>query len=404
MKRKNYLWYTLAAVLCTATISLTGCSSDEPAVDNTPVEVKLSPEQSEVVQAENTFALKVMDVLVNDEENLLLSPASLNTAMYMCANDALEPSVMLEFLGFDANKTDITAINDMHSSMWRMLTKADPKVDIVSANAAWGVGEFMLPGDVAKVLKSSYDAKVGNTSPDKIQSEVDKFVSSKTKGVINEFKLPGMIEGLLFVNALYFKGEWKDKFDASKTYSGTFHNSDGSQSTVKMMESRNGKIVKSDEYDVLCLPYGNGSFEMMFVLPTEGRKLSEVMKSISSDELKRISLLPKGETYPVGQAIVPRFKIEGEQLDLIPAFGHLGLPEIILRGANNKYVSFNYAQQKTCIEVNEDGSEAASVSVVGNITISTGNWVDMTLDRPFGFYVREKNSGAIIVMGAVNRL
>lgn len=399
--------HALAALLCSCALTLTGCSSDEPAVDNTPVEVKLSPEQSEVVQAENTFALKVMDVLVNDEENLLLSPASLNTAMYMCANDALEPSLMLEFLGFDANKTDIAAINDMHSSMWRMLTRADDKVEIVSANAAWGVGELMLPGDVAKVLKSSYDANVGNTSSDKIQSEVNKFVSSKTKGVINEFKLPDMIDGLLFVNALYFKGEWKDKFDASKTYSGTFHNSDGSQSTVRMMESSAGRIVRTDGYDVLCLPYGNGSFEMMFVLPTEGRKLSEVMKSINSDELKRAVSISEGtsegDVYCVNKITVPRFKIEGKQINLALALEQLGMPEIMLR-SKTKDIGFNYAQQKSSIEVDEEGSTSASVTVTGVSTANGFNKVDMTLDRPFGFYVREKNSGAIIVMGAVNRL
>lgn len=415
----KYFKMCQGALLVGTVLALTGCSNDSDS-DYAPVEVKLTPAQTEIVRAENSLGLKLMHAMVDDGKNLLLSPASLNTAMYMMANDAVENeyidphgmvssrSDLIEFLGYDRG-TSISSINDNHSALWRMLTYADKQnVDIISANSAWSIGVLEFPEELSPILQASYNAGVFHTEASKIQDEINRFFARNSKGMIKEFKLGDNIQrGLLFANALYFSGQWKNKFDAAETADANFTNADGSTSKVRMMRRVGGDGVgmwRTEDYDALSLPYGNGSFEMLLVLPAEGKKLADVLRGIDAEAIAGDRIL--GEGCTPDDIRLPKFSIDGDQLDLFDVMREkLNLPDIWLGVAGNKAAPFNFAKQKVSIKVDESGSKAAAATVVGNLTGSfISHHASITFDRPFGFFVREKVSGAIVVMGAVNRL
>jgi serpin B len=63
-----------------------------------------------------------------------------------------------------------------------------------------------------------------------------------------------------------------------------------------------------------------------------------------------------------------------------------------------------FVKQKTYVDVNEEGTEAAAVTAVGVGLTSAPQTVVMRVDRPFLFVIRERLSGTILFMGKVVRL
>lgn len=62
---------------------------------------------------------------------------------------------------------------------------------------------------------------------------------------------------LVLANALYFKGEWNDKFDSLKTRDGEFYLFNGSTVQIPFMTSQKKQLISSlgSDFQVLKLPY-----------------------------------------------------------------------------------------------------------------------------------------------------
>ena len=59
-------------------------------------------------------------------------------------------------------------------------------------------------------------------------------------------------------------------------------------------------------------------------------------------------------------------------------------------------------EQKTFVEVNEEGTEAAAATAVGVSVTSAPVVVEMRVDRPFVFAIHERLSGAVLFLGLMN--
>ena len=59
-------------------------------------------------------------------------------------------------------------------------------------------------------------------------------------------------------------------------------------------------------------------------------------------------------------------------------------------------------EQKTFVEVNEEGTEAAAATSVGAVPTSVPLVYDVTVDRPFVFALRERFSGTLLFLGLMN--
>ena len=65
-------------------------------------------------------------------------------------------------------------------------------------------------------------------------------------------------------------------------------------------------------------------------------------------------------------------------------------------------LAISRVEQKTFIEVNEEGTEAAAASAVGFTRTSVPVEAEMRVDRPFAFAIRERLSGAVLFLGVMN--
>ncbi|KAH9624635.1 hypothetical protein KSS87_000790 [Heliosperma pusillum] len=248
-----------------------------------------------------------------------------------------------------------------------------------------------------------------------VASEVNAWAEKQTSGLIKNLLPSGSVNyttRLIFANALYFKGEWNQKFDPSETKEDDFHLLDGTSVKVPYMTSYKKQFVRTfDGFKVLSLPYKQGEdkrqFSMYFFLPDEKDGLLALSEKVASDPCFLDTHLAYSKVR-VTDFRVPRFKISFgfeaskvlKALGINQAFLGGGLTEMVdSREAENLRVSSIF--HKSFIEVNEEGTEAAAASgsIMGVCCLPPE--LDFVADHPFMYLIREDATGVILFVGHV---
>jgi len=166
--------------------------------------------------------------------------------------------------------------------------------------------------------------------------------------------------------------------------------------------------MQTADFEAVDLPYGNGAYAMTVVLPAAGKRVDDVAASLQASAW----------TVWMGQfndaeveLQLPRFKL-GWERELIPDLQALGMRAAFIDGgadfsrmsALGSQLFISLVKQKTYVDVNEEGTEAAAVTNVGVSLTSMPVRRPFIVDRPFVFVLRERLSGTILFMGKITRL
>nr|KAF6476879.1 WD repeat domain 49 [Rousettus aegyptiacus] len=211
---------------------------------------------------------------------------------------------------------------------------------------------------------------------------ISTWVERKTYGKIKEMfsgEEFGPLTRLVLVNAIYFKGDWKQKLRKEDTQLMNFTKKDGAVVQIPMMKAllktKYGYFSESSvNYQVLELPYKGDEFSLIIILPAEEVNIEEMEKLLTAHQiLKRFSEMQEEEV----EISLPRFKVE-QKLDFKEALYSLNITEIFSSGrdlsgiTDSSEVYVSQVMQQVSFEINEDGSEAAT---------STGRTNDFTTSR-----------------------
>ncbi|XP_076474265.1 antichymotrypsin-2-like isoform X3 [Bombus vancouverensis nearcticus] len=223
---------------------------------------------------------------------------------------------------------------------------------------------------------------------------INSWVEQNTNNLIKELISAEMLDDmtrLVLVNAIYFKGQWKDKFDPKSTSDMPFHTSKSEVKNVSTMY-RQGKYKYGELPDLnakfVVIPYKGDELSMIIILPNEIDGLPDVEKKLQSTNLTNI--LSQGYKEEV-ELWLPKFKVESmlklndvlKEMGLTDAFSNADFSEIA--DGENLYISD--VIQKAYIEVNEEGSEAAAATGVVLMYYSYPSWTPMKIDRPFYYAI-----------------
>ena len=350
------------------------------------------------------------DIVSNDGSDIVfLSPLSASLALSMTANGASETTrqEMLSVLGFDCS---IKEVNEYNRSVMDLFASEPDGVELNAANSIWVSDAFPLKGRFCRTVRKNYDAMVTNLdfSDPASPSVINRWCADNTAGRIDK-----MIEAidpatqLYLLNALYFKGLWTTPFDTALTREDIFHG-DNNDSQVKFMYNKAYfPYYIGPEGSMVELPYGDDrNFVMDVIIPPDGLSADEFVIGLDSESLSRLS---SGLQTDEIRLMLPSFKAEYD-VSLNAALQRLGMKEAFTSSADFSDMSkeplmISEVRQKTFIEVNEEGSEAAAITSVSMMRASLGpEPVRFTVDRPFVFLIRERTSGTVLFMGLVRNL
>ena len=223
-----------------------------------------------------------------EKPNLFISPLSASLCLSMIANGALGNTLseMTDVLGFSGYSLE--EMNNYNKKLVEALLDLDNTTQLGIANSIWIKKGFGVHDDFVSVNKKMYDAQVQEldfASP-KAPDIINGWCAGKTNNcipkVLNE--IPETAR-LYLLNALYFKGIWKNQFKKSDTAEEAFTNADGSKSTVHMMNLRDERFnyAENEYFSMAELPYGNEAFSMVVLLPAEGKSLDECLPQLNDE-------------------------------------------------------------------------------------------------------------------------
>ncbi|XP_015689969.2 serpin-ZXA [Oryza brachyantha] len=291
---------------------------------------------------------------------------------------------------------------------------------VAFANGVFVDASLSLKKTFQDVAVGKYKAETNlvdfKTKAAEAAGQVNSWVEKVTSGLIKEILPPGSVDDttrLVLGNALYFKGAWAEKFDASKTQDGKFHLLDGKSVQAPFMSTSKKQYLSSYEnLTVLKLPYQQGGdkrqFSMYILLPEAQDGLWSLAEKLNAEPEFLEKHIPT-QQVTVGQFKLPKFKISFgfEASDLLKGLGlHLpfsseaDLTEMVdSPEGQNLFVSSVF--HKSFVEVNEEGTEAAAASAAVITLRSAPIPVDFIADHPFLFVIREDMTGVALFVGHV---
>lgn len=397
-----------ASAALSFTMVLQACGSD-PSGPADPIDALPRPltiVEQELVVASNRFGFELFRRVHAGEDgpNVFLSPLSASMALGMILNGAAGETWtgMRSALAFDQLSAE--QINTSYRSLIDLLTELDPAVRFDIANSVWARQEFTVLPSFYDVVREYFDGEAQTldfTDPQSLAT-INGWISDATNGRIEKaIDEISDADFMFLINAIYFNGDWTEQFDRSRTQPAPFTRADGSTVQVDMMT---GKIPLGYAVDPRWtageLPYGGGAFGMVIVVPHEGVTLADMVRDFDAAAWEALtSRLQESEL----DVFLPKFRFEFDtylNAPLVDMGMGIAFSDVAdFSALTPDSVCIQYVRQKTFIEVDEEGTEAAAVTV-GSIGV-TSMPPQLRVDRPFLFAIRERLTGTILFMGTI---
>lgn len=374
-------------------------------------ELSLSTEEVMLIKSSNEFGFDLLKNVNKNEigNDLFISPISVSMALGMTYNgaDSETRDAMRGTLHFNDLTDD--EINESYKSLISQLLSLDSEVAIALANSIWYRNNVVFEKTFIDEAREFFDAEVRGLdfSAANAADIINSWIEGKTNGLIKDVMKPPLPNDVIMylINAIYFKGTWTVQFDEKNTSDMTFSNSDGAQSTIKMMSLKEEfPYYISEDLQMIDLSYGNGNFSMTILLPGQEINIDSLINNMTSEKW---DLLISKLNIEQGRILLPRFKLD-YNTSLIKPLTDMGMGIAFDENADfTKMYSLggifiSSVLHKSFVEVNEEGTEAAAVTVVAISTDSVGgSGFSMVVNRPFLFAIRENRSGTILFMGKI---
>ncbi len=399
-------------LLLVVLVAVAACASStdpqSPPKQLTALPRSLTADEQRVSSATNQFALTLFKRLNQAQpgENVFVSPLSVSFALGMTMNGANGATLdeMRSTLGFGT--TELAQINDGYRGLMALEAGLDPSTTFRIANSVWYRQGLSVNQPFVDALKQTFDADVRATPFDQgTVKQVNDWVSAKTNA-----KIPTIIDAIsddlvmFLINAIYFKGSWREQFDPAKTQNLPFRGLSGERTLPTMArEEGSGKFRYTNTASATIgeLPYGNGAFVMTVVMPTDASGIAALAAGLDTASWTAL-LAPMQEVSFAVQ--LPKFKLsyERELKDDLIALG-MDVPfsesaaDFSRMTPAQAFIAF--VKHKTYVDVNEEGTEAAAVTNTGMRVTSLPPC--FCVNRPFVFAIRERFSGTILFIGKI---
>ncbi len=359
-----------------------------------------------------------LNQMMPEDTNYMFSPLSLKMAFAMVANGAEgeTQAQLLNALGIE----DLDAFNEYAKNLMATYNGAEVlKLNV--ANSLWINKDHMLnqfTKEFKDLAKEYYGAEVNVVDDGNAVQEINAWADAQTFG-----KIPKVIDApefeTMLANALYFKGSWQSEFQKGATHKAVFTSRDGSEKEIDFMKQTGYfRYYDNGGKAVIALPYKKSQPKVdeegnylgtekseadisMYLIQGEYNQHTDILKGFARNR-------DREKTYITLK--MPKFEFEFEtglndmmkKLGAVDAFieGKAQLNPMIENGNNKYYITDS--KQKTYIKVDEEGTEAAAVTIVKGEASSYQERpepIEVTFDKPFTFVIYDNANNEVLFMG-----
>ena len=365
-----------------------------------------------IISSNNQLGFDLLpDAGANKDGNIFISPTSLLMALSMVYNGAdgvtrEEMAKVFHVEGIEANQ-----LNKANASLMSLLQSDSKHGQLKVANSIWLSNHFHFQNDFAQNNRRFYNAKIQEV--DLTNSQTPKTINDWVEKSTNK-RITKMIDGKLnsdvvavLINAIYFKGDWMHEFDKKNTVKRTFHLEDGTSKEMPFMTlNRKLAYMENEDFQAVTLPYADGKMSMHVFLPKKDYSLGKFEKMLTNDNWKKWN----SEFHErEGKVLLPKFQMEYEaewtealkKLGMTSAFDERAHFTKMIIGSDPIWIS--EIKQKTFIEVNEKGTEAAAATSVKmeKASAPVAGPFHMEVNHPFFLAITDNEAGAILFMGSI---
>lgn len=417
-----------------------------PAIDPPP-----SDEARKLAAGVNAFALDLQNKLADEKGNLFFSPLSVSAALAMTSagarGDTLKQMEKVLHLPKDPHPAYGELLGRFNKS-GGPATRQPRRYEFSVANAIWAQKDYEWHKAFAELTKAHYGTgleEIDFGESEAARKRINDWVGKETREKIKDLIPAGVISSLtrmVLANAVYFKSDWRTKFDPKQTKELPFTTADGATAKAPLMtvasefryaefdlaellagQSPREKVLPESGDDLerlqlpiaylrehavqaLEMPYAGGDLSMLVYLPRDPRSIRAVAALLTPGHFS-----PRTDTVNWSERKVnvtlPRFKVESKYtlndalsgLGMKDAFGAADFTGMSPRGRD---LFISKVLHKAFVEVNEEGSEAAAATgVVIKERVSSRPEEPATFraDRPFVYAIRDNGTGAVLFLG-----
>jgi serine protease inhibitor len=371
--------------------------------------------------ANNRFAVALLHELTKSARgNLVFSPVSLEAALCMTYAGARGETAqqMEDVLEIDTLGKDVHAAQQDLSNNLRITCNSDTIAKLSIANALWNA-TCTAKADFTKLLYDRYGAQIQQLPADPAAAAnlINEWADVNTEHKVRQIVQPEDLSDALAIvltNAVYFLGRWSFPFEAHDTRPRTFWLSGEDGVEVPTMAcdlpARSVKILQTDEFQAIELPYKESTAAMIIVLPRERDGLQDLESSLSCDSLQRYLQSMQPAELEVALSL-PKVKTEGRSsmtsvlrtLGMVAAFEPYRADFSGICG-NPGDVYVTDVIHATFLEIDERGTEAAAVTAITMSVTSVPmerEKIVFNVDHSFLFVLRDTATNAILFMGHI---
>lgn len=366
-----------------------------------------------LVRANNDFGFHLLKELTSGspKENVFVSPVSIQLALqmtYMGAKGETKRQIAEALSLVGLTKEEIAQYS---RHLLARLNGLSGEIDLSVANSIWVQKDTQFKTEFLDTNREYFEAKVEEldfSSPgagERINGWVRKETKGKINKVVNRLTPSDM---MVLINALYFRGAWKEKFEKENTKKQSFFLPIGPKELPLMKKEDRFYYLEKKGLQLIRLPYGEGRELAAYVaLPRKGYGLEKLVAGLSWEEWKDwVSQMERAR----GLLVLPRFELRYEKT-LSESLKRLGLglafdtQRADLSGiidSPDQKAYFGKVNHKTLLQVDEEGTELATFPLMRTPSAEPPpEPFEMIVDHPFLFAIADQETDALIFLGGI---
>ena len=426
MKKRNIVFALLTmtmlggcgrqAVSDSTSKSIQALSSE--AESSTETETLTSPKSDAAGSPEEAMSDLALELLAQtvkesgEQENILISPTSIELAMGMVQNGANGDTLdqMEDVLNHGLS------IDDMNSAFKDISDRLESSGDVNwnIANSVWYKDGSSPKSDFIQKTNDWYDAEVIPAPfDDSTVMAINGWVSKETSGMI-----PQIISDLspndrmCLINAIAFEGEWEFSYSDNQIRENQiFTNADGSESSVTTLYSEENDYFELENGIGFLRPYAGGQYSFFAILPNEGVSTADYIEGLINSDADLSDTL-RNTTSEKVCVTMPEFSTD-YATEMNKTFIDMGM-DIPFDGERADFsdmadcpLFISQVIHSTHMELNREGTRAAAATAVkmaclGDAPLQTYKIID--LNRPFVYGIVDNETGLPIFIGCMNEI